>query len=600
MWYKERAQRYVPIKPTNPFEEEFLMIKLNKMLVIGVVVALVSAMVFPAAAQDAPTGGVIIGSDFGSGPNTFSQIYCTDTSCSRAVGFMYAGLVGVDPALGAIVPNQPGALAEDWTVSDDNLVYTFTLRQDLAWSDGTPITSADIMLDWDLMNNPDAAHPDAFLLDTIVSVEAPDEYTLVVTFASPACSALNNAGGLSILPSHILGEVAPTDLRDLSFNLAPDVVSGAFAFGEFLPAERYALIGNDSYSDAVDGNVSPDGYVSIVVADQTVQVEQLLVGAINTLDGPPVNRRSEIRDAADLNVYSFPGNSWDYMAMNLADPSNPQPAFDEEGNRVDQGLHPIFGDKLVRQAIARAVNVDEIIEGAVFNEGSRMTSHIIPASWAYNSDLPFIPFDVASAESLLAEAGWSDTDGDGVLNCTGCLYSAEVDASFEGSSFEFTLYTNAGNTRREAIGTLIQDQLSQVGIRVNFQTIDFNTLLEIADSQTFDAFIIGWRNGYPDDPNTIQLFGAAADVPNSGFNFTSFYNERFNELEELANTVPGCDPEERAGYYREMQEIMQDELPYLWLFTQDGMYVANNSVVGFDPFPNTMFWNIDTWSVVTP
>src|SRR5690606_24771821 len=106
--------------------------------------------------------------------------------------------------------------------------------------------------------------------------------------------------------------------------------------------------------------------------------------------------------------------------------------------------------------------------------------------------------------------------------------------------------TNEGNTRREAIGTLVQDQLAQVGIQVDFQTIDFNTLLDVMDSQTFDTLILGWRNGYPDDPDATQLFTAGSDVVGAGSNFTSYNNPEFDALNAQAKTVPGCDPADRA------------------------------------------------------
>jgi peptide/nickel transport system substrate-binding protein len=284
------------------------------------------------------------------------------------------------------------------------------------------------------------------------------------------------------------------------------------------------------------------------------------------------------------------------MAFNLADPNNPQPALDEDGNRIDQGLHPIFGDKMVRQAIGHAVNVDSIIEGAVFGEGTRMAGHITAASWAVHPELQPRPHNPELALELLAEAGWVPNDA-GRLVCQDCLYAREVDASFNGSPFEFELLTNAGNSRREAIGAVIQDELDRIGITVNFQTIEFNTLLDIMDAQTFDTFILGWRAGYPDTPDTVQLFSAEADVPGSGNNFTSFYNEEFFVLEQEALTLPGCDPEERAPIYHRMQEIMYDEMPYLWLYSINGFYAARSEVSGFDPYPANLWWNVDVWTV---
>lgn len=569
---------------------------MRKVLLLSVLVLVLSALIVPVSAQE-EQGGIIVVSTFGAGPDTFSPIYCTGTDCADMVGYMFPGVFGVNPDTGTIEPNQPGTLATDWTVSEDNLVYTVTLREDATWSDGTPITANDVIFNYELMQTPEAEHPDAFVLEEIANIEALDDYTLQFTMENPTCRALLSMAGVPPLPAHIYEGVAPADLPTFEENLNPTVTAGAFTFGEYRPAEITTLIGNDNWLDLELGFMNPDGLIQRVYADQTVLLEAFLEGEITFIENPAPDRKSDIRAREDLQVYDFPGNTWDYMAFNLADPENPQPALDEDGNRIDQGLHPIFSDKLVRQAIGHAIDVDAIIEGAVFGEGSRMAAQITPSSWAYNEDLTPREYDPELAVELLAEAGWTDEDGNGRLECNGCLYATEVDPEYEGTEFEFELLTNSGNTRREAIGTIVQDELDQIGITVNFQTIEFNTLLEIMDAQTFDTFILGWRAGYPDSPDTIQLFGAQADTPGAGFNFTSFYNEEYYELEEAALTVPGCSNEERKVFYDQMQEIMYDEMPYVWMFVQNGMFAAQGNLANFDPRPQNIDWNIDTWAI---
>lgn len=573
----------------------------SKFVLIMVSVAVLALFAIPATAQE--TGGVAITGNFGEGPDTFSPIYCTGTDCSDIVGFLYLNLVNVDPEQATIVPNQPDALAEDWTVSEDNLIYTFNLRDRYTWTDGTPVTANDIIANWELINTEAVEHPMAFVLETIADMEALDDYTLQVTMASPACSALNNIATVNPIPAHIFSEIPIEELETAELNLNPTVTNGSFTFGQFRPSELTALIANKDYVDAPEGGVSIDGYIQSVYADQNVMNQAMIEGELTFLEGvSPTNqddfRELSIDNGGDLQIAEFPGNTWDYMAFNLADPENPQPAFDENGERIDQGLHPLFSDKLVRNAIGHAVDMEAIIEGAVFGNGSAMAAQLVQASWAYDDSLEQRPYNPEMALELLAEAGWVPND-DGRLICEGCLYATEVDPEFEGSEFEFTLYTNAGNTRREAIGTIIQDELDEIGITVDFQTIEFNTLLEIMDAQSFDAFILGWRAGYPNNPDTIQLFGAEADVPGSGFNFTSFYNEEYFELEEAANTVPGCDQEARAEIYAEMQAIMYDEMPYLWMYSQNQMYVAGDELVNFAPFNQAIDWNILSWAVIS-
>lgn len=574
----------------------------GKFLMIVVAIALLGVLV-PVAAQEGGQGGIIIEGNLSADVATMNPIMSSDTASSRVIGFMFPNFIGADPAQAVLAPAQPNSLAESWDISEDGLTYTFHLRDDLAWSDGTPITSADILYSWEAIKAGAEGLidvPGSYIIDPtgasgVVDVTAPDDYTVVVTYASPECTALSYAASIVPAPSHVLPEDVTT-LGDSEFNLAPSVTRGPFTFGEFRPGEQVSLLNDPTYpaSDTVLGYTAPEGFIYRNVPDQTVMVEQFLAGELNVIDGPAVSRREDIRNSG-AQVYSYPGNAWDYLALNNADPNNPQNAFDEAGNAIDQGHHPIFGDVRVRQALARAIDVDSIINAAVFNEGVRMTSFLIPASWAYADDLAPIPFDPEAAAAMLEEAGWVDADGDPSTPrvAQGAAYAED------GMEFVFTLYTNEGNTRREAIGTLVQDQLAQIGVQVDFQTIDFNTLLDIMDSQTFDAIILGWRNGYPDDPDATQLFTPASDVIGSGSNFTSFNNERFTELNAQAKSLPGCDPAERAALYAEMQQIMQEELPYIWLFAQNGMYAAN-AIDGFDPYPSQLYWNVDAWSVSTP
>lgn len=568
----------------------------NKALLIGMIFVLMAALALPVAAQDGDDDIAVTGT-FGDGPSTLSPVYCTGTDCADIVGYMYMGLLGVDPETATIQPGEDGAIAANWTVSDDNLVYTIELREDAIWTDGEAIDAQDLAYHWELLNDEAAEHPDAFILDEIDSFEVIDDYTVEFTMNSPACSALNFIGGVTPIPEHIYSQYSAEELNTIeALSTAPEVTSGGFNFGQYRAGETTTLISNPDYVDA-PAEAPLDGFIQDVYTDQNVLLEALLGGDVNFLEGIPATQQDRVREAENLQVFEYPGNTWDYMAFNLADPENPQPALDEDGNRIDQGLHPLFSDVTVRQAVGHAVDVDSIIEGALFGNGSRMPAQITASSWAYDEDLEPRSYDVEMAQEMLSEAGWELND-EGTLVCESCLYSEE-NPDFVGEPFEFTLYTNAGNERREAIGTIIQDQLSEVGITVDFQTVEFNTLLDIIDSQTFDAFILGWRAGYPDDPNTVQLFGAQADAPGSGFNFTSFYNEEYFELEQQANTVQGCAQEERAELYGEMQQIMYEEMPYLWLFSQNGMYAANQNISGFDPYPNNIDWNILEWSVAS-
>lgn len=563
------------------------MLKATRVLLVGVIATVLGLMALTAIAQEQPApgeGGILIEGNAGGDPATFNILLAGDTTSARITGFLFPGLIGVDPTTATFVKNDPGALVTDWTISEDGLVYTYTLRTDWTWTDGTPITSADVAYAWGAITSGVVDTPFSYLVDIIESVETPTADSYVVTFKQFDCNALAYSS-LPIVPSHVM----PADFADINeaeYNLAPDVTGGLMTFNEWRPGEQVSLLGNQSFGGAPEGFLL-EGYVYKSVADQQVLVEQFLAGETNVIDTPQVGRRAEVRafaDAGSAQVYSFPGNAWDYIAMNYADPTNAQNAKDDAGNLIDQGKHPIFSDLAVRKAVSHAINVDELIEGAVFNEGSRMNAFLIPASWAYPQDLPFIEYNPDLSAQLLEEAGWVDSDGDGVREK-------------DGVKLAFTLYTNEGNSRRETIGALADDALTAIGFEVDFQAIDFNTLVDILNNQTFDAVILGWRNGYPDDPDQTSLFTSAGDVVGGGNNTTSYYNEEVEQLMKDAAGVPGCDTAARAEIYAQIQTILQDELPYVPLFVQNGFYGAAANVDGFSPYPSQLFWNVDRWIV---
>jgi len=569
----------------------------GRLALAGTTALLALSLVAPAVAQDTPAageGGIIIEGNFGGDPQNLNPIIGNDTASARIYNFLFPTFVGVDPATATFVKDQPNALVTDWTVSEDGKTYTFTMRDDWKWSDGTPITSADYLYSWNAAKSGQVDTVLASLTDIIDSVEAPDATTIVVKFKNADCTAINNAS-LPVVPSHIL----PTDfteLADSDFNLNPTVTSGVFNFSELRAGESVSLSANEDYPGA-PGKVIPTGFIYKVVPDQTVMVEQFLAGETNVVDSPPVNRRADIAAASDVNSYQYPGNAWDYLQLNYADPANPQPATDDKGAAIDQGHNQFFSDVRVRKAIALSLNVDDMIKGAVFGEGERMSSVLtVPASWAYDKTLAPLPFNVEEAKKLLDEAGWVDDDN----NPETPRVAKGTEFAKDGTPFQFTLYTNEGNSRRGATGTLVQDQLKQVGIAVDFQAIDFNTLLDIIDSQKFDAFILGWRQSYPDDPDAgTSLFTTSGDTI-GGQNSMSYSNPKVDELMEQGRSVPGCALEDRAKIYAEVQKILQDDVAYVPLFTQNGLYAARKEVQGFSPYPSQLYWNVETWSMATP
>ena len=224
-----------------------------------------------------------------------------------------------------------------------------------------------------------------------------------------------------------------------------------------------------------------------------------------------------------------------------------------------------------------------------------MATNAIPTSWAYDNSIKPWDFDPEGAAQLLDDAGWTMNSDTGVRECHGCMYAEE------GTPAQFTLLTNSGNPTRERTGQIIQSQLADLGITVDFQAIDFNILVQDLLGQEFDAIIIGWSLGLPDNPDSGRNFYAASnDVPGAGFNFVSYSNPDLEQLYKDGRQSPGCDLATRKDIYVQANTIVRNDLPYLFLFSQNTQYAVRAEVQGFDPYPSFLYWNVDAWSVLAP
>lgn len=582
------------------------MSKLFRIAALGLILVMLAALIVPVAAQDENPGpgegGPIIEPNFGGDIANLNPILINDGQSAIVAALIYPGLLGVNRETFALEAGLPGALATSYEISEDGLSYTFHLRDDWTWSDGTPITANDYKYAFDAIASGETDSSLGYVLDVIQSVEAPDDTTLVITAHQPDCTLLNNAGYITPVPSHVFQDLFGDDyaaMNDADFNLNPSVTAGPFAFSNFRPGEQVTLLANQDYPDAQLGYVVPEGFIFKTVTDQTVEVEQFLAGELTWIPSVPEDRQEELRERAEAGEFQWtegPASTIQFIAFNSADPSNPQNGLDEEGNAIEQGHHPILGDVRVRQALVLGTDWDAINEGALNGTGLQVASHVLPTSWAYDPELQPYQFDLDAAIALLEEAGWTDEDGDGVREAHGAEYAED------GTPLAFTLLTNAGNTSTEATGQLLQDQWRALGVNLEFQAIDFNTLVDTLVGQTFDAVMLFWGFSFPDDPSGISAnFGPENDIVGSGFNMTSYNNPEVTALLQQAKTLPGCDPAERADLYKQALQILHDEVPWYWVATSVVPSVAINDLGNWNPIVGyPLRYNIDAWAVPQP
>lgn len=584
--------------------------RFSKIFLLAVMLALVAVMM-PAAAQEEEmpepgTGGAIVTPNIGSDIATLNPIITSDGSSSAVSARIFPGFIGIDLDTANFAPMSPGAVAADWTISEDGLVYTFTLRDDLFWSDGTPITAADIQYSYDAIVSGEVDSPLSYITEDVANVVTIDDYTLEITVNSPVCSALFNIRAIPVVPSHVYKQWFPTfaDMNNSRYNTTdPQATWGAWTFRNFRPGEQVTLTADTTYPDATlgAGMVIPEGWIFRNVAGQALLLEQFIAGELTSI-GVPAARKADARAiAAEGNgiIYEAPGNVR-FVAMNLANPANPLPGLDENGDPIAQDPHPILGDVRVRQALNYAIDFAALNEAAFAGEDYQLASMVRPDSWAFDPDLDVYPYDPVKADELLTEAGWIDTDGDPTTPrvAQGALYAPD------GTELILRFNVNAGNTSQETMGLVLDDQWTQLGFGIDFEAIDFNVLVDEFTGQTYDMASIFWGLGFPADPNGLRtLYDPTNDLPGAGFNASSYYNAQFNELLDKANNpaeTNGCELEARTALYKEAYEILRDDAPWIW-FGGLGMSLIQPNIGNFEIRPHLgpsgFSWNQDAWVI---
>ncbi|MBN1565508.1 MAG: hypothetical protein JXA10_16805 [Anaerolineae bacterium] len=584
---------------------------MRRLYQLGVLLALIIGLAgpLPTAAQDDDPGGrgaIITANPYGAETlGSLNPLRCGNTVCRRVTDLLYPWLIGVDPATGHFAPTSD-SLALTWDMAADGLTITVHLRDDMQWTDGDPVTAYDVFFSYLANASEDYRSIYTDRVNALIVGAAPlDAQTIAFALAEATCTALDVLR-FPIIPA----DPEFVTLAANSFN-ASDAVPTQFARWQGVLPDDYFVDMSDPAPERdplvtagifeVD-RVQPLDYVRLVREDGTLgfayidlpsgqnTVDLFLAGETNLLLDPPFNRRGDLRAADGIQVYESPGLYWLGINLNLADPTEPQNAVDENGDPLDQGYHPIFGDGRVRRAIQQGIDVPALIEASLLGNGTIMPSNTLPTSWAYDPDLAPIDYDPMAAARLLEAAGWKDVDNIGIRSCVTC------DHARKGTRLSFDLIYVSSSVN-DSVVNLIEQQLRMIGVQASPQAMSFTEMQTRAAQQRYDAYLSWWVDDYPLNPDQTALFASQSDILDEGLNTGSYANPRVDELLAQAHNVPGCDYEARADLYHEIQAILQDDQPFIWLFAANDMIAVQGGVAGFAPYPHTPLWNVNAWVI---
>lgn len=528
-------------------------------------------------------------------PTTFNPLVTEDATSSGMIALMSSGLTEYDPVSTKVIPG----LAESWEIGEDKKTFTFRLREGLKWSDGHPLTVDDIIFTFDCVY--DERFPNRLAHEYSVDgkpfeYEKVDDLTLRIRTPDIYAPFLKVIGWARILPKHELEPFAKDGSLQKQLNISvaqktPEKIlsSGIFRIRSYRSGERIVFEPNPHYYRADSkGQRLPyvDFYVIKFVKDFNASAIAFASGLTDS-EGIRPDDVPWMRKAAKVHDFTIhergPATSSNFIWFNQ------NPGQNKEGKPfVEPYKLKWFRDQRFRQAVSYGIDRQGIIDGVLFGSGAPLWGPESPSNkeW-YSADLMQYPYDVEKALSLLREAGFHQ-------NKEGELLDAED------HRVSFSLITNQENQIRQNIATIFMENMKALGIEVNLQFIDFGTFVgKIQDSYDYEAGLLGFTGG-GDPVGGMSIYHSKGRLhqwhPNQESPATD-WEARIDEL--MVKQIKTLDPAERYQSYAEVQRIMSEQLPFIYLITPNAYAGLKNRIQNVDIPPlGSVLWNIDSvWTL---
>jgi peptide/nickel transport system substrate-binding protein len=523
-----------------------------------------------------------------SDPEQLNPLTSNDAAASEVNGYIFEALLTREPKSLELKPQVAEARPE---IAQDKLTYTFKIRKDVRFQDGRPLTGEDVLFSVKAIKCPFVNAP--FLrvyFNSLIDAQLLDPYT--IRFVTKERYFLNESvlGGIVLLPRHyydpdnLLARVSVRDLTQDPAKLPAEVKkfgeqfnrnysrkplgSGPYQFNSWKTGREIELRRDENYwGNAQAGIDQPhvDRLKFRIVNNMDAALVRLKSGSLDFMEAlqpvQVVRGTNSERFNREFKKYEYYAPSYTYIGWNNA--------------------HPIFSDKRVRQAMTYMTDRKQIVKSVLFGLGEVVNSHIYLFRPEYDKTLESYPFDPAKGLALLQEAGWKDTDGDGVL-----------DKIIDGkrTPLRFEIKVNAGNAVRESVALVLMDELRKHGIGASVRQIDWTIFLNDVKNHNFDAVVLGWAMSTT-EPDAYQVWHSS-QAANKGSNAISYKNTRVDEiLEQYRGEFDG---QKRIELYKEFQQILHEEQPYTFLYVGKRVSAVHRRFEGVEVFPDGLR-PIDWW-----
>lgn len=521
-----------------------------KRIVLLVLMLVLMVVSFGVSAQAVPDTIVLTWS---RNPDGLFADFATTVTASYAMAPIYNGLAGKDGS-GNVIPE----LAESWDVSDDQLTWTFHLRQGVLWHDGEPFTADDVKFTFEFPADPNyqgsaydssilgAAEKKAGEATEVAGIQVIDDHTVSFTTTEPVALFLQTTAQRFIVAQHVLGDIPVADLGTSS-QIRQPIGTGPYRVVSYTPDESIIY-------EAFDGfwGEAPKvrNYIWRIVPDPSVQITELLNGNLDIVPEVLADEFASLQATDGITALQLPGVNTPQLLMNEN--------------------QPYFADARVRRAMYYAIDRQGLVDAIAAGLGKVFDTVTHPSLPEFNANLTTTLYDPEQAKALLAEAGWTDEDGDGKLESHGV---AGLD---DGTPFSFELGAPANPPLYGQVAQVVQQNLQQIGIEANINLVDFGVFFSTYLSGTSDYVmgVSGWFNlVFP--PQAEYEANLVSTGPNT--QYTHFNNPELDEL--VAEAATTFDDAARNALYARVQEIVQEQAPIIFLFRPDTLSAYNSKLV---------------------
>ncbi|STB44707.1 ABC transporter substrate-binding protein [Clostridium perfringens] len=504
----------------------------------------------PSALPDAAknrTDTLIVGTTDPKGE--FVPIYSSTLYDSWVNKLVFDGLI-TNNEKGEPIPN----VAESYEVSEDGKTYTFKLNKGIKFTNGQELTAKDVAFTFTSICDPGYDGPRMDAVNNLVGYEeynkgdassvegikVIDDYTISFTNKNTDVAGIWNFE-YGIMPESVY-KFEKGNFQAVKDKLLEPVGSGAYKFVHFKPGQEVKFEKNADYWKG-EPKIP---YIVMKVTNAQTLLQELMAG---TVDIDRVGAKPEnidpLKQAGFLNLDLYMQNGYGYMGLNYG------------SDKVK--------DPKVRQALLYGLNREGFMQSYYQGYGQVYNSHILPTSWAYNPDVPKYEYNPEKAKELLDEAGWKDTNGNGVRDK-------------DGVELELQWLTYTGSKYVDALIPIVQQSWEQIGVKVTPELMEFGTMMDKVNNREYDIFNGAWNLSIDPDPSGI--FAISQDVP-GGFNNIGWRNEEADKL--LKEGKGTTNQEERKKAYAEWQLKFSEDVPYILLGNAQEMFASNSRVKGYNP-----------------